>query len=283
MKTKQNRVKYKIGAVQQLKAIELNLDLKDAHILTYIRDLSTVKTVNKIVDGKKFFWLDYEKISIYIPLLEINNLKVMGRRMKKYEDLGLLKRHIHTTFDKTAGHFTGSYTFICLTNKFIELFEEIKISSNDLEIEKMEKEMGLSTEDTSECKLNLPQELKSNLIQVTDECLDIQGTQECLVNSLLLPINNTPIKNDGIFTEEEDIEINLSLDKIKKNIHVSRALTKNGKTTDDFINQTLKPAINKYSFKLAITALKSLYNCADREIISLSGIYYSKLTELNKI
>lgn len=278
----QDKVKFKIGAIQQLKALELGLDLKDAHVLTYIRDLSTVNTVKKSVEGKVFFWLDYEKIAQYLPLLDISNTKVMGRRMKKYEELGLIERHIHKTYNKTAGQFTGSYIFIFLTKKFEELFEEVKISTSDDEIEKMIEEMGLSTEDTVEYPRSLPKVLESALIEGTDECTSNEGTEQCLVNSLLYSINNTPTNKSGFLNEEEEEKIKEALSKAKKNIHVSRALNKGGKTSEDFIQTIISPAVKKYGFSLALNALKNLYNCSDREIYSLSGIYYSKISELSK-
>lgn len=171
-----SNMKYKVGGVQQEKVLELNkqihekfevvilkttddkekkkliakynehlFDLKDAYILTYLKDIfASRKMITKDVDGKIFKWVDYNRLLTYLPLLGINNQKVLSRRFQKYEEYGLIARHIHKKYNKATMEFGGSYTFLHLQDSFYDLFEEYKLDETDEEVAKLAKEMGLN-------------------------------------------------------------------------------------------------------------------------------------------
>jgi len=135
---KNENIKYTIGAVQQNKLIEYDLDIKDAFILSYIKEINQLKNIiRKTVDGKSFMWIDYEKLISYLPALKIKTIDAMYRRFKKYEDLGLLTKHLH----RTAIH--GTYTFFHLKDLFSNLFEITKIDTSEKELNENLKKMGL--------------------------------------------------------------------------------------------------------------------------------------------
>ena len=140
--------KFTIGAVQQNRLLDLGLDIKDAYILTYLKDIigGSNKIISKIVDDEVYYWIKYENIIKYLPILKIDNLKVISRRLARYDELGLIKRHIHRPFNQMQGTFKGAYTFICLTEDFASLFETAKLQHDDAELERAAKEMGLSLE-----------------------------------------------------------------------------------------------------------------------------------------
>ena len=146
------RIKYTIASVQQEKLIELDLDIKDAFILSYLKDTigANSKFISKVVENEIYYWIKYSSLISYLPILKIENEKVIARRFTEYEKLGLIKRHIHKVTNKITNTFVGNYTFINLTDKFSELFEENKIETDMDELEKAAKEMGLNVENTRE-------------------------------------------------------------------------------------------------------------------------------------
>lgn len=162
------RIKYTIASVQQEKLIELDLDIKDAFILSYLKDTigANSKFISKVVENEIYYWIKYSSLISYLPILKIENEKVIARRFTEYEKLGLIKRHIHKVTNKITNTFVGNYTFINLTDKFSELFEENKIETDMDELEKAAKEMGLTVENTREnfsVPSGEPRVLKSSL------------------------------------------------------------------------------------------------------------------------
>jgi len=138
-----SKQKYTIADVQQEKLMEWGLDIKDAFILSYLRELSQLDTIiKKEIDDKTFIWIDYDALLSYLPVLNISNSEVIGRRFKKYEKAGLLVKHLHKT------KVYGTYTFFYLEDKFFDLFEISKIKPSKEDINKQLEKMGLSKKST---------------------------------------------------------------------------------------------------------------------------------------
>lgn len=138
-------MKYTIGAVQQEQLIKYDLDIKDAFIITYLKEITnSKKLIRKTVAGKKYVWIDYQSLIDYLPALKINSKDVIARRMANYEKIGLIKKHIH----KTMAY--GSYTFFYLEEKFNTMFEIQKIEKEDDELEKIKEKMGLLDQQNEE-------------------------------------------------------------------------------------------------------------------------------------
>lgn len=184
--------KFTIGAVQQNRLLDLGLDIKDAYILTYLKDIigGSNKIISKIVDDEVYYWIKYENIIKYLPILKIDNLKVISRRLARYDELGLIKRHIHRPFNQMQGTFKGAYTFICLTEDFASLFEIAKLQHDDAELERAAKEMGLSLESSKNEDSN-HENLKVPVVNHhgNSKVPSIEGTQKFSHNT---PNNNTP-------------------------------------------------------------------------------------------
>ncbi|GLI54729.1 hypothetical protein PM10SUCC1_02440 [Propionigenium maris DSM 9537] len=187
--------KYTIGSVQQDKLIEFGLDIKDAFILDYIREVSRLKNVvRKVVDGRTYIWLDYNKMINYLPILSINNKEVIGRRFKKYGDLKLVSRHLHKPFSST-GRTSGTYTFFSLEAKFNSLFEINTIEDSPEEKEAKLREMGL-----------LPHPTEKSDEESTEKS-SVHPTEKSDVNT---PNNNTPnIDSSSTDSTKEEFISNL--------------------------------------------------------------------------
>lgn len=291
-------IKYTIGAVQQSKALEYDLDLKDAFILTYLKELTSKKLIQKVIDNNTYYWIDYDALIDYMPLLGISTTKVIGRRFAKYEELGFIKRHLHKSYSKTKGQFSGSWTFIMFEEKFNELFEIGNIANDTTKMDEILEEMGLSTEDTQKFSLEPPRELESSFIRGNSKGQSVkqekvnnneasqdftEGTQKWSVNSPN-PINNTPIKTDENFldkNQEEQLEVIRA--KVIKNIFVAKAVQKSFGNSKNFVNTIVIPSIKKNSFDTTCKAFKSLYACAPYEITSIAGVFYKNLFILKNV
>ena len=285
-------IKYTIGAVQQSKALEYDLDLKDAFILTYLKELTSKKLIQKIIDTNTYYWIDYDALIDYMPLLGISTTKVLGRRFAKYEELGFIKRHLHKSYSKTKGQFSGSWTFIMFEEKFNELFEIGNIANDTTKMNEILEEMGLSTEDTQKFSLESPRELESSFIRGNSKGQSVnreevnnngasqeftEGTQKWSVNSPN-PINNTPIKADEIFLDKNQKEqLELIRVKVIKNLFVAKAIKKSFDNSENFLNKIVIPALKNNSFEIVSKAFKNLYDCAPHEITSIAGIFYKNL------
>lgn len=285
-------IKYTIGAVQQSKALEYGLDLKDAFILTYLKELTSKKLIQKVIDANTYYWIDYDALIDYMPLLGISTTKVLGRRFAKYEELGFIKRHLHKSYSKTKGQFSGSWTFIMFEEKFNELFEIGNIANDTTKMNEILEEMGLSTEDTQKFSLESPRELESSFIRGNSKGQSVnreevnnngisqeftEGTQKWSVNSPN-PINNTPIKADENFIDKNQKEqLELIRVKVIKNMFVAKAIKKSFDNSENFVNKIVIPALKNNSFEIVSKAFKKLYDCAPHEITSIAGIFYKNL------
>lgn len=285
-------IKYTIGAVQQSKALEYDLDLKDAFILTYLKELTSKKLIQKVIDNNTYYWVDYDALIDYMPLLGISTTKVLGRRFAKYEELGFIKRHLHKSYSKAKGQFSGSWTFIMFEEKFNELFEIGNIANDTTKMNEILEEMGLPTEDTQKFSLESPRELESSFIRGNSKGQSVnqeevnnngtsqeftEGTQKWSVNSPN-PINDTPIKADEIFLDKNQKEqLELIRIKVIKNIFVAKAIKKSFDNSENFVNKIVIPALKKNSFEIVCKAFKNLYNCTPHEITTIVGIFYKNL------
>ena len=144
---KKVNMKYTIGEVQQDKLVDLGLDIKDAFILTYLKDMDQLRNIVKQeIEGKIYMWIDYEKLISYLPALGIKTQDGFYRRFKKYENMELVKKHTHRAIVK------GSYTFFNLCPSFFDLFEITKIEPTNEEYEEQLKKMSLFKNTTHKLK-----------------------------------------------------------------------------------------------------------------------------------
>lgn len=116
------------------KMMELNLDVKDMAILRYFVDFRETGKMNyEIVEGEKYYWINYKSIEEEMPYLSLGKRAIMIR-MLKLKDLGIL---IHYT--KKEG---GTYSFYNLGDKYNELINinKDKVTKNKYESNKYENE-----------------------------------------------------------------------------------------------------------------------------------------------
>lgn len=279
------RIKYTIASVQQEKLIELDLDIKDAFILSYLKDTigANSKFISKVVENEIYYWIKYSSLISYLPILKIENEKVIARRFTEYEKLGLIKRHIHKVTNKITNTFVGNYTFINLTDKFSELFEENKIETDVDELEKAAKEMGLSIENNREnfsVPSGEPRELSSSFGKSGENSHNIEvlegiflesrgyskvpcteGTQKFRYNTT---INNTNINNNT--TTKLDNLNKIDQMEVSKKISSSSSL----KNLDKDTLYQIKSALHSHG--LTVPTCKNIMTLVEQGSVGLERI-----------
>ena len=154
------------------KMMELNLDMKDIAILRYFIDFRETGRMNyEIVEGEKYYWINYSSVENEMPHIRLGKRAIM-LRMLKLRDLGIL---VHYT--KKEG---GTYSFYNLGSKYNELINKNKTTKNKDEFnicenkESYEKKEGYENKDKYRYKFSKG---KNSFLDVKEEIenKDIQG------------------------------------------------------------------------------------------------------------
>lgn len=249
-----SNIKYTIGGVQQEKLLELNqqiqekfesiilnttddrekkkiaakcnehlFDLKDAYILTYLKDIfASRKMITKEVDNKIYKWIEFDKIMSYLPLLGLSSHRSISRRFQKYEEYNLLFRHSHKAYNKVIGEFSGSYTFVYLQDSFYKLFETDKVSDADDQLTEKAKEMGLSFNSTD--KTELSTDRQDRIVHSLDR------TELSVVNTTIYSNNYTAIekqKSSSSISQEISDLLKSEIDDSSTIENISDVINKN--------------------------------------------------------
>lgn len=269
------RIKYTIASVQQEKLIELDLDIKDAFILSYLKDTigANSKFISKVVDNEIYYWIKYSSLIAYLPILKIENEKVIARRFSEYEKLGLIKRHIHKVTNKITKAFVGNYTFINLTDKFSELFEENKIETDVDELEKAAKEMGLSIENNREnfsVPSGEPRELFSSFGENGENSQNIDISDEIFLKSRgysKVPCTEGTQKFRYNTTTKLD-----NLNKIDQEVEVSKKISSSSslKNLDKDTLYQIKSALHSHG--LTVPTCKNIMALVEQGSVDLERI-----------
>ena len=162
-------MKYSIEGFSQKRLIENNLGLKDSYILRWLVDFSksgkmvTLDIKNSDGTSKTFFWVKYAAILNDLPILEINNTRIIARHFDKLAGANLLEKHIEKRID-------GTYTYFHINYRELEKYCYTKtndiIHNNDNLADKNKKD---STESENSTKEIASTELHSNLVNEITE------------------------------------------------------------------------------------------------------------------
>lgn len=104
-------MKFTIMGFSQEKLKELDLDLTDSLIIRWFVDFKdSGNMASEILENDKYYWIKYEYLLEEIPIININNKKTLGRRLKTLSEKGVLKQFI-----KRKG---GIFTLYTLGEKY---------------------------------------------------------------------------------------------------------------------------------------------------------------------
>ena len=110
-------MKYTINGFSQKKLIEFGLNLTDSIILRWFVDFHNSGGMkSKIIDGKEFYWVMYDYLLQEIPIIEINNKRVLSRHLKKMVNCGVL--------DFRLVKQSGNYTYYRLGDNYNALISD---------------------------------------------------------------------------------------------------------------------------------------------------------------
>ena len=109
-------MKYTIEGFNQEKALELNLDLKDLHILRWILDFQP-NMKKEIIDNKEYCWINYDYLIKDVPIIGIDNKRALARRLDKLCNIDLLSKKVIKNKLGTYTYFTVNEKIGCLTHK----------------------------------------------------------------------------------------------------------------------------------------------------------------------
>jgi len=99
-------MKYTLHQFQQQACFELNLNLQEAYLLSWIVDFIQSGNMDSIIlEGEPYYWIAYSKVIDELPMLRIQSMDVVGRKFKSLEKKKILKRHTVKTAGKTKCYF----------------------------------------------------------------------------------------------------------------------------------------------------------------------------------
>lgn len=117
-------MKYTIHGFQQTKLIENKLNNDDALVLRVIKDLYDSNKMDEIqLDNKKFVWINQTYLLEQIPI--VGKKRFLQKKLKQYEDIGLIERQILIEKDGIKGRFS----YLHIAEKFEKLSEYDKEKS----------------------------------------------------------------------------------------------------------------------------------------------------------
>ena len=117
-------------AIGKLKNIKV--DTTDGLLFDWIQNFTnSQKAFKKLIDNKLYIWVSYKAIREDNPMAHINTNDVVGRRLNKLVDLGIL--------DKYFSKEDGSKTFFHITEfAYKYLLEGVRLESSTLPTQKSE-------------------------------------------------------------------------------------------------------------------------------------------------
>ncbi len=109
-------MKTNILDFNQRVAMSMELDVKDLHILAWIKDFWPAMT-KKIIDGEEYGWVNYDYLNKDLPILKITTANGLYKRLQLLVEIGLLKH-------KGVKDKKGSFSYYKITNKIVDLLRD---------------------------------------------------------------------------------------------------------------------------------------------------------------
>jgi hypothetical protein len=89
-------MKYTIEGFDQSKAVSLGIDAIDLILLRWIVDFWPITTKKRFRDDE-YGWISFAYVIQELPVLNISNVEVIGRRFRGLASKGILKNHVERT------------------------------------------------------------------------------------------------------------------------------------------------------------------------------------------
>jgi len=106
-----------IDGFLQTKLIEFDISERERRLLEFMGFISRRnKAINKLINGKNFFWFNSQAFMYEFPYLRLSNIKQVGEHIRKLRSKGIIE--IYT--DRTP---RATYTYIAFCPKYYEIFK----------------------------------------------------------------------------------------------------------------------------------------------------------------
>lgn len=234
-------MQYSFLGFSTLKMRELNLDVKDMIILRYFVDFKdSGKMLYEIVNGRKYYWINYRTMEEEMPHLELGKKAIM-KRMHKLRDMGILDH-----YTKKEG---GTFSYFALGPKYYELINKV----NNYEKTKEEK---------------LKEKQLKELNEMKTDCTDKQGVIK-YSQAINEEEKGVSLKIDRVYLQKYLTKINKLNNSSTKEININ--IKKAADEIIEYLNSKINAKYNPSSYrniKLIKSRLKEGYSISDfKEVI----------------
>ena len=114
-------MKLSILDYHQQIAISFGLDMNDLLLLRWFVDFrNTDRMEVKMIDGKIFYWIKYDKVIEDLPILKISNKIALRRRFKKLCDCGVLEFRLIKNSKGTFTYYNTGKAYKTLLFDFLD-------------------------------------------------------------------------------------------------------------------------------------------------------------------
>lgn len=247
-------MQYSFLGFSTLKMRELNLDVKDMIILRYFVDFKdSGKMLFEIVNGRKYYWINYKTMEEEMPHLELGKKAIM-KRMHKLRDMGILDH-----YTKKEG---GTFSYFALGVKYFDLITKTSLIKNEF--------------DNKEEKAEEENLKKKESIGQRGEIVEIDKIDNESKEPVINYVQPDPKKEEGLSSMIDKGCLSKSTAKINLlNDFSAKEIDNNIKKAADEIIEYLNSKINaKYNpssyrnIKLIKSRLKEGYSISDfKEVI----------------
>lgn len=229
-------MQYSFLGFSTLKMRELNLDVKDMIILRYFVDFKdSGKMLYEIVNGRKYYWINYRTMEEEMPHLELGKKAIM-KRMHKLRDMGILDH-----YTKKEG---GTFSYFALGPKYYELINKV----NNYEKTKEEK---------------LKEKQLKELNEIKTDCTDKQGVIK-YSQAINEEEKGVSLKIDRAYLQKYPTKINKLNNSSTKEININ--IKKAVEEIIEYLNSKINTKYNSASYntiKLISLRLKEGYSIND--------------------
>lgn len=212
-------MRYTIMGFSQAKLVEYGLDTVDATLLRYFVDFKESNRMKlEMVEGKAYFWLQYDGVLRELPILKMKKGSVQSR-LFKMRDAGVLTHHV-----KRLG---GTYSYFGLGDKYFQL-----IGSEEAEGDLKEEVTLEESADKEKQGTSISKDMDNNQQPMDKSQQDMDNNQQPMDD------NQQPMDNNHQAIDENQQYIDENQQCIDKNQQGCqlKSTTKDSSTKDSSTN-----------------------------------------------
>lgn len=173
--------------IEIAKQKNIKIDAIDGILFDWIQNFTkSNKALKKLIENKLYIWVSYAAIREDNPLCNINSNDVVGRRLNKLVDLGLLEKYLSKEDgNKVFFHITDfAFTYLLesseLPTQKSEPLPTQKSDNSKLDNSKLDSKKIYTKKDENENSKNIPKDLitfyKENISNLQSKIKEVSST-----------------------------------------------------------------------------------------------------------